>query len=120
MREFHSDSDELASFVVSIYIIGFCVGPLFIAPLSEVYGRSIFIHGSNAFFIVFTVACAVSTSLPMFIVFRLLMGIAGSVPLTIGGGVIADLIPPAERGNAMSLWIMGQRLVCSTFHPSLN
>jgi hypothetical protein len=39
MEEFHSDNELLAGFVVSVYVLGFAVGPLFLAPLSEMYGR---------------------------------------------------------------------------------
>ena len=34
-KEFDSNKDTLATFVVSVYILGFAVGPLFIAPMSE-------------------------------------------------------------------------------------
>lgn len=35
MTEFHSQNEQLASFVVSVYILGYAFGPLLIAPLSE-------------------------------------------------------------------------------------
>lgn len=122
LEEFHTTNEELASFVVSIYILGFCIGPLILAPLSELYGRSPVMHLSNIFFLIFSMACAVSTNLEMFIVFRLFMGIAGCPPLTLGGGTIADLMPPVERGKAMSIWSMGPLLVSppSTAIPPLR
>ncbi|MCJ1470145.1 hypothetical protein MMC07_008790 [Pseudocyphellaria aurata] len=107
MQEFRSDNEELASFTVSVYVIGFCVGPLVLSPLSELYGRSPIMHASNVFFFIFTIACGVSSNLAMFIVFRLFMGIAGCPPLTLGGGTIADLQPPEKRGMALSIWTMG-------------
>jgi MFS family permease len=48
MREFRSTNSSLASFVVSVYILGYAVGPLFMAPLSELYGRLPVYHVSNA------------------------------------------------------------------------
>ena len=111
MKEFQSDSDLIASFTVSIYLIGFSFGPLFLSPLSELYGRSPIMHASNLFFLVFSVACATSVNLPMLEVFRLLLGFAGCPPLTLGGGTIADLQPPEKRGLALSLWTMGPLLV---------
>lgn len=111
MQEFHSDSDQLASFTISVYVIGFCIGPLVLSPLSELYGRSPIMHASNVFFFIFTIACAVSSNLAMFIIFRLLMGISGCPPLTLGGGTIADLQPPDKRGMALSVWTMGPLLV---------
>jgi MFS family permease len=116
MKDFHSNNEELAAFVVSVYIIGFGIGPLVLAPLSEIFGRSILVHVSNAGMIIFSIACAVSSNLSMFVVFRLLMGIAGCIPVTIGGGIIADIVPVEKRGAAMSIWGMGPILV----RPSIN
>jgi multidrug resistance protein len=110
MKEFHSDNDELASFVVSVYVLGLAAGPLIIAPMSELYGRLPCYHVCNGLFVIFTVACALSTNLNMLIGFRLLEGIAGSAPLTIGGGSIADVIPQEKRGIAMALFALGPLL----------
>lgn len=43
----------------------------------------------------------------MLIVFRFFAGCWGVAPVTIGGGTVADLMRPEERGLAMSLWAMG-------------
>jgi MFS family permease len=58
MREFKSDSKELAAFCVSVYILGFAAGPMLFAPLSELYGRTRIYHIANVGFI--------GTSLPPF------------------------------------------------------
>ncbi|CAI6338875.1 unnamed protein product [Periconia digitata] len=107
MKDFHSTSNMLSSFMVSVYVLGFAFGPSIIAPLSEMYGRLPLYHSCVAFFIVFTVAAAVSTNMTMFIVFRFLMGTFGGAPQVLGGGTIADLISREQRGTAMSVWMMG-------------
>ncbi|KAH8703473.1 major facilitator superfamily domain-containing protein [Talaromyces proteolyticus] len=107
MDHFHNSNLELESFVVSIYIIGFVFGPLLVAPLSELYGRSIILHVTNVLFFIFNIACAVSTDLPMFIVFRLIVGLMASTPLTLGGGFIADLMVAEKRARALTIWTMG-------------
>lgn len=38
-EEFHFSNTNLGTFVVSIFVLGFAVGPLAVAPLSETYGR---------------------------------------------------------------------------------
>lgn len=53
---------------------GFGIGPLFWAPLSELYGRIIIYHISGSLFILCTVTCALSTNLNMLITFRFLAG----------------------------------------------
>ncbi|KAL9052055.1 MAG: hypothetical protein Q9162_005626 [Coniocarpon cinnabarinum] len=97
----------LAGFVVSVYVLGYASGPLVAAPLSELYGRQWVYAISNVFFVIFSIACAVATSLNMLIGFRFLAGIAGSTVIAIGGGTVADLFVQEERGKAMSLWSLG-------------
>ena len=84
MKEFKNDNVELASFVVSVYVLGFAVGPMFLAPLSEIYGRLPVYYTCNVGFVAFTVACALSTNLKMLIGFRFVAGCFGSAPLTNG------------------------------------
>lgn len=110
MVTFNEHSNLLASFVVSIYILGFAIGPLIIAPLSELYGRYWLYNASNFFFVIFTICCGVSNSMGMLIAFRFLAGCAGSAPLTIGGGTIADMFPVEKRAGAMAIWSMGPLL----------
>lgn len=110
MDEFHSDSNTIASFIVSIYILGYAIGPLGLAPLSEVYGRLPIYHACNFMFVIWTLACALAPSIGPLLVFRLLAGIAGSCPITIGGGSIADLVPQERRGAAMAVFTMGPLL----------
>jgi multidrug resistance protein len=110
VRNFHESDELIASFVVSIYILGYSFGPLIIAPLSEIYGRVPIYHVTNILFVIFTVACAVSTSMGMLIAFRFLAGTVGATVLTIGGGTVADLFKAEERGAAMALWSVGPLL----------
>lgn len=107
MREFDSTNEQLASFVVSVYVLGYAFGPIILAPLSELYGRLWIYNVSNLGFIIFTVACAVSSNLNMLIAFRFLEGTFGSCPLTIGGGTIADMVVQEKRGGVMAIWALG-------------
>jgi MFS family permease len=84
MREFHNTSSELSAFVVSIYVLGFAYGPIFLAPLSEIYGRQPIYHVGNSLFVAFSIACALSRNLNVLIMMRFMEGIFGSAPLTNG------------------------------------
>lgn len=110
MREFHSTNTQLATFVVSVYILGFAFGPLVVAPLSEMYGRTPLYNMGNGLFVVFSVGSALSHNMGMLVAFRFLMGCAGCVPVTLGGGTIADVMPVEKRGSAMAIWSMGPLL----------
>ena len=107
MKEFKSNNETIGSFIVSIYILGYALGPLLIAPLSELYGRLPVYHVNNSLFVLWTIGCALSPNIGALLVFRLLAGIAGSCPLTIGGGSIADMIPQQRRGGFMAIFALG-------------
>jgi multidrug resistance protein len=110
MDEFHNDSTLLSGFVVSVYVLGFAIGPLVIAPMSEMYGRLPLYHSCGILFVIFNIACAVAGSLTQLIIFRLLAGSFGAAPLALGGGTIADLARPATRATAMAIWVLGPTL----------
>ncbi|KAI1435889.1 major facilitator superfamily domain-containing protein [Xylaria sp. CBS 124048] len=108
--DFHFTDPTILVFTVSIYLLGFCVGPLFLAPLSELYGRLVIYHACNIAYVAMTFGCAFSTNVTMFLVFRVFAGIAGSGPISIGGGTVADVTPQKTRGRAISLFGVGPLL----------
>jgi MFS family permease len=110
MREFQSQSSTLATFVVSIYVLGNAIGPLILAPLSEVFGRAPIYHATNILYVISTAVCALSVNLSMLILFRFLAGAMGAAVLTLGGGTISDLFVPEQRGTAMAVWSLGPLL----------
>lgn len=107
MEEFDTTNQTIGSFVTSVYLLGYAFGPLFLAPLSELYGRSIIYNTCNVIFLVFNIACAEAPNMAALIVFRLLAGLAGSCPLTLGAASIADMIALENRGKAMAGWVLG-------------
>ncbi|KAI0599017.1 bicyclomycin resistance protein [Biscogniauxia sp. FL1348] len=110
VAEFHSTSLEIATFVVSVYVLGYAAGPVVIAPLSEIYGRVVVYHVCNVGFIAFAAGCALAPSLSSLIAFRFLAGVFGSAPLTNGAGTIADMVSQERRGLAMAMYSVGPLL----------
>ena len=49
--EFKSNSSELATFCISVYVLGLAAGPMVFAPLSEIYGRVPVYHVTNVGFV---------------------------------------------------------------------
>ncbi|KAK5941671.1 hypothetical protein PMZ80_005621 [Knufia obscura] len=110
LTDFNSTNITLGSFIVSIYILGYAIGPLFIAPMSELYGRLPIYHACNGLFVVWSLACAFAPNLGSLLAFRFFQGAFGVCPLTIGSGTISDLIPTEKRGKFMSVYSIGPLL----------
>ena len=104
LTDFDNDNVTLGTLSVSIYLAGFAFGPLVMAPMSELFGRAPVLHIADVLFCILQVACARATNLNELLVFRLLAGIAGSAPLALGVGVIADLFPTKQRGLATAVF----------------
>lgn len=95
-------SGSAAVLLVTIWELGEAAGPLFIAPLSEVFGRHPVIHVANVFFIAFTVLCALSPTTTVLIVARALTGVAVASNV-LSPAIVGDIFPSEQRGAAMSL-----------------
>ncbi|KAK9367075.1 major facilitator superfamily domain-containing protein [Lipomyces kononenkoae] len=100
-------SETVATLGLTLYVVGFAVGPLIFAPISEVYGRNVVYIGTWIPFMLFQIGCALSKNAATLLISRLICGIAGSSPLSNAGGTLGDIWIPAQRGNAMSFYILG-------------
>ena len=103
IEEFHC-SQEVAILGVSLFVLGFAIGPLLWAPMSELYGRQVLFISTYCLLTVFNAGAAGSNSIATLIILRFLAGAFGSSPLTNAGGVIADMFPATQRGLGMSVF----------------
>jgi len=71
---------------IVLYTVGFAVGPLIAAPLSELYGRRIIYWTNLLMLVIFNAIAAASDNLAMLIIFRFLAGAGGSGVLAVGAG----------------------------------
>jgi multidrug resistance protein len=108
--DFHNTDATISAFTVSIFVMGFAVGPLFLSPLSEIYGRRPVLRYANTLFCVWQIGCALAPNIGTLIAFRFLAGVGGSGCLTIGAGVISDLFHRDQRGIAISIYGSGPLL----------
>ncbi|KAK8066408.1 hypothetical protein PG997_013155 [Apiospora hydei] len=99
--EFHV-SEEVALLSITLFVVGFGVGPMAFAPLSEIYGRRILYASTLLLAVVWIIPCAVAKGPAVLLVFRALDGIAFSAPMTLVGGTLADLWHAEERGIPMA------------------
>lgn len=98
------------SLMLSIFILAYAVGPLFLGPLSEIYGRVIVLQLSNLLFLAFNLGCGLATSKNQMLAFRFLSGLGGSAPLALGAGLLSDLFGSHERGKAVSIYSLAPLL----------
>ncbi|RMD43662.1 hypothetical protein DV735_g1473, partial [Chaetothyriales sp. CBS 134920] len=103
IKEFHISS-EVAILGVSLFVLGFALGPLVWAPLSELYGRQILFIGTYIVLTAMNAGAAGAHSIATLLVLRFLAGTFGASPLTNAGGVVADILPASQRGLGMALF----------------
>jgi hypothetical protein len=85
-------SQEIATLAISLFVLGFAIGPLIWAPMSELYGRQVLFTGTYAMLTAFNAGAASSKNIQTLLILRFFAGAFGSSPLTNAGGVIADMV----------------------------
>ena len=97
-------STTLITAGLSLYVLGFAVGPLVWAPLSEIYGRQIVFTVSYGLYVVFSFACIADDGLATLLVLRFFSGACGAATLTNAASVISDVFPADQRSTAMGVF----------------
>lgn len=97
-------SEELSILGISLFVVGFAVGPLLWAPMSESFGRQTLYFGTYAALVAFNAGAAGAPNFPCLVILRFFAGAFGSSPLTNSGGVIADMFTAKERGFATAVF----------------
>lgn len=95
-------SQEVSLLAITLFVVGFGVGPMAFAPLSEICGRRIIYASTLLIAVIFIIPCAVAKNIGTLLVCRAIDGIAFSAPMTLVGGTLADLWRNEERGVPMA------------------
>lgn len=99
-------SHEVVILGVSFFVLGFAVGPMIWAPMSELFGRQVVFFFTYMALTAFNAAAAGAPNMGALVVFRFFAGAFGASPLTNCGGVIADMFSANSRGIAGSIFAM--------------
>ncbi|KAJ7246604.1 major facilitator superfamily domain-containing protein [Mycena haematopus] len=105
--KYHITNETIVALTLSIFLISFGIAPLFLAPLSEMYGRRWILNIGNLVTIGFNIGCAFAPTTGALLAFRFLAGISGSAPIACGGGVVSDLFSERDRAAAMAIYSLG-------------
>lgn len=71
-------------------MLGLAAGQLLLGPVSDKYGRKRPLLCCLALFVLATIGCMLSTSIRIFVLFRLLQGLTGAGGLVISKAIVAD------------------------------
>jgi len=101
--DFHV-SEEVTVLNVSLFVLGFALGPTFWAPISEIWGRKVSMLPPMFCLTLFSIGTAVSKSAASIFICRFLGGIFASAPVSNVSAALGDIWSREARGTAVSLY----------------
>lgn len=116
VQQVESDLDvsiEVAVLTVSLFVLGFAIGPMTWAPMSEIWGRQLIYVGTFGFSVLFGGCSIAAQNIQTLLVLRFLSGAIGASSIVNSAGVIADIFPPHERGLAITVYCSAPMLGAS-------
>ncbi|ORY60831.1 MFS transporter [Pseudomassariella vexata] len=98
-----------ATLGLTLFVVGYGVGPMIWAPLSEMpqTGRNPIYILTLLLFVVLQVPTALATNFGMLLAFRFITGFVGSPSLATGGASIGDMYSPSKRTYGLAVWGIG-------------
>ncbi|KAI0864885.1 MFS transporter [Xylaria cubensis] len=102
-------SQVAATLGLTLFVIGYGVGPMILSPLSEIpqIGRNTVYILTLALFVVLQAPTALAVNFGMLLAFRFITGFIGSPSLATGGASIGDMYSPAKRTYGLAVWGIG-------------
>ncbi|KAH8917183.1 MFS general substrate transporter [Atractiella rhizophila] len=94
---------------LSLFVLGYGVGPMILSPLSEIpaIGRNPVYIITLFLFVVLQVPAVTADKYSVLMAMRFLTGFAGSPALATGGASLADIWAPMKIPYAIALWSCG-------------
>jgi len=87
---------------IATYLLGYAAMSLVHGPLSDALGRRPVILWGVAIFALASIGCALSTSLEMLLLFRVIQGLSAGVGLIVGRAVVRDALQGDDAQRLMS------------------
>lgn len=88
---------------LTAYLIGISVGQLLYGPLLDRFGRKHPLYAGLALYLLASLGCALSTSIELLIVMRLLQAIGGCVGMVAAQALVRDIFPVNQIAQVFSL-----------------
>lgn len=103
--DLHTSVDAV-SYTLASFFIGVCVGQMLCGPLLDRFGRKIVLIIGLLVYLAASIGCALSTSIEMLIVFRLIQALGGCVGMVAPRAIVRDIFPVEENAKVFSLLIL--------------
>src|SRR5690348_64301 len=87
------------SWVVTGYLLASTVSTPLWGKLGDLYGRKRLFQAAIVIFLVGSALCGLSQNMAELIIFRSLQGLGGGGLIVLVQAIIADIVPPRERGR---------------------
>ena len=82
---------ERAGLMMSLFMLGFAIAPLFYGPVSDRYGRKPVVVFACTLFAIAGIGCAFARSLPALLAWRVVQGAGVGASMTIALVIVRDL-----------------------------
>ncbi|WP_342436148.1 MFS transporter [Paenibacillus sp. FSL L8-0436] len=89
--------------VTTGYLMAICAVILLFGKLGDMLGKIRIFKIGTIVFIVGSLLCGLSTSLPFLIISRVIQAIGASMTMANSQGIVTDIFPATERGKALGL-----------------
>lgn len=101
-----SVSQELAISGLTFYLLGLALGPVLMAPLSEIIGRRLIYISTFPISMLFTMGIGLAKNIRTILILRFFCGYVASPALSIAGGTMTDIWgnSPADMSIAVALF----------------
>ena len=91
------------TWVITAYLLASTIGAPVSGKLGDLYGRKAVIQGGILVFVAGAVICGMAQSMGMLIAGRAVQGLGGGGLIVVSMAVVADVLPPRDRGKAQGL-----------------
>lgn len=95
-----------ATLAITLYVLGFSLGPSVWGPASEMFGRQPPLIVGMFGFVVFGFASATAKDTQTLMISRFFMGAFGTAVIVVGPAISADVFNTSQRGKAISYVIL--------------